>query len=97
MVTTYILSDIAQLDIEEIFDYAVAEFGIGRAIEYHLNFIYLFEQLVEFPEEGRKRTGIKKGLRSIVKESHVIFYRVLENHIRIVRVLHHSQSYENKF
>lgn len=85
MITKYVLAEIAQLDIEEIFDFTVSEFGIGKAIEYHLNFIHLFEQLIEFPKEGKARDGIKKGLRSITKESHVVFYRILDDHVRIIR------------
>ena len=97
MITKYVLAEIAQLDIEEIFDFTVSEFGIGKAIEYHLNFIHLFEQLIEFPKEGKARDGIKKGLRSITKESHVVFYRILDDHVRIIRILHHSQNYKGKF
>ncbi|WP_432411995.1 hypothetical protein [Rasiella sp. SM2506] len=48
MIKKYVLAEIAQLDIEEIFDFTVSEFGISKAIEYHLNFIHLFEQLIEF-------------------------------------------------
>ncbi|MFD1615673.1 type II toxin-antitoxin system RelE/ParE family toxin [Gelatiniphilus marinus] len=37
------------------------------------------------------------GLYSITEQGHVIFYRILKNHIRIVRVLHGSKDMPKQF
>ena len=95
------LSEDADLDLDNIFEYTFTEFGMDKAIEYHRGFINLFKQLTTFPEEGKSRRDIREGLRSIVYVSHIVFYRILSDHIRIVRVLHQSQSamdyFENQF
>jgi len=41
---------------------------------------------------GRTRNEIKKELRIFPKASHVVFYRILKDTIRIVRVLHGSKD-----
>ncbi|MEN6456756.1 MAG: type II toxin-antitoxin system RelE/ParE family toxin [Prolixibacteraceae bacterium] len=84
----YRLSQEADRDLEEIFDYTVREFGVDHAIAYVNGFEEVFVILVANPELGRKRDEIRNGLRSFVKGSHTIFYRILKNHIRIVRILH---------
>ncbi len=91
----YELSNIADNDIEEIFDYTEKEYGFDKAIIYVSGFEELFSSLVDNPELGRTRTEIKKGLRSIPKDEHIVFYRILSDHIRIVRVLHGSRDLPN--
>jgi len=89
---TYRLSLEAERDLEDIFDYTVQEFGVDLAITYVSDFEEVFMSLVANPELGRKRAEIRNGLRSFVKESHTIFYRILKSHIRIVRILHNSRD-----
>ena len=88
----YQLSTAADHDLEEIFDYTVEEFGLDQAIKYVSEFEPVFEQLVKNPEMGRNRNEIKAGLRSFPKESHIVFYRILHDHIWIVRILHGSRD-----
>ncbi len=88
----YRLSQEADRDLENIFDYTAHEFGINQAVFYVSGFEEVFMSLSANPGLGRKRDEIKNGLRSFVKESHIIFYRVLKNHIRIVRILHGSRD-----
>jgi len=93
----YILSKEADFDIEDIFDYTEREYSFNQAIKYLLNFESVFNSLLINPQIGRKRNEIKIGLYSIVEKEHVIFYRILKNHIRIVRVLHGSKDILNYF
>lgn len=88
----YTLSKPADQDLEHIFDYTEEEFGIDQALNYLNDLEILFDQLVINPELGRERNKIKPGLRSIPKTSHVIFYRIMPNNIRIIRVLHGSRD-----
>ena len=48
--------------------------------------------MLDNPKSGRERFEIRMGLRSIVQNSHVIFYRILKDRIRIVRILHGSRD-----
>jgi len=93
----YVLSEDADEDVDSIFEYSFGEFGIEKAIAYHEGLIKLFKQLTQFHQEGKHRNEIKTGLRSIVYFSHIVFYRILSDHIRIVRILHQSQNVEENF
>ena len=88
----YKLSGASEVDLGDIFDYTFTEFGIEQAEKYTLEFEIVFEELVRYPELGVKRDEIKIGLRSILKESHIIFYRILSDRIRIVRILHQRKD-----
>lgn len=87
----------ADEDLEEIFVYSEEEFGRDQAIKYLTELDDVFEQLVRNPELGRERNEIKKGLRSLLKGSHIVFYRIRSDHIRIVRVLHGSRDLPRHF
>ena len=93
----YVLSFDADKDLDEIFDYTENEFGFRQAVNYLETFEPLFNRLLHNPNLGRSRNDIKVGLRSIIKEEHVVFYRIMKNHIRIVRVLHTSQDLPSFF
>lgn len=90
----YVLSKKSQEDIEAIYDYGNYKFGKKRAIQYLVELKSCFEHLSENPDMGKKRNEIKKGLYSFPFVSHIIFYRILKNHIRIVRVLHGSRDFQ---
>jgi toxin ParE1/3/4 len=94
-IKSYELSLAADSDIEAIFDYTEKEFGFDQAVKYVSDLDTVFNELIRSPELGRKRNEIKIELRSLVQESHIIFYRILEDRIRIVRVLHESRDVKN--
>ena len=93
----YILSEIADKDLEDIFDYTFDEFGFEQAEKYLLEIEEIFQNLIANPQIGKKRDEIKQGLYSFPKDNHIIFYRILDNHIRIVRVLHGSRDISKYF
>lgn len=88
----YELSVIADQDIEEIFDYSEQEFGYKQAVTYLLEIESLFLKITKFPELGKQRNEIKQGLRSIPIGEHLVFYRILKDRIRMVRILHASRD-----
>ena len=50
-----------------------------------------------WPEYGRARNDVRKGLRSIVVSRYVVFYRVTKNAIEIVRVLDERRDVQTIF
>jgi toxin ParE1/3/4 len=46
------------------------------------------EVLAEWPHSGRARDELFRGVRSIVVDPYVVFYRVGNSAIEIIRVLH---------
>jgi toxin ParE1/3/4 len=88
----YDISELAAEDLEDIFDYTAAEFGVSQAVVYVGEFEDSFEALAANPELGRQRNEIRKGIRSLVKNSHVIFYCIIKNRVRMLRILHVSRD-----
>lgn len=88
----YILSQQSQEDIETIYEFGLHQFGTSQALDYLIELRDHFELLATNPEIGKRRNEIKHGLYSLPYASHIIFYRILENQIRIVRVLHGSRD-----
>jgi toxin ParE1/3/4 len=83
----YRLSALAEKDLEDIWSY-VAEDASLETADRLLDAIFdRFELLVEQPRMGRNRPEFGEGVRSIVVESHVIYYRQEQN-LLIARVLH---------
>lgn len=92
---SYLLSQEADKDLEDIFDYTVDKFGVDQAITYVSAFEDAFNNICFNPKLGRERDDIRPHLRSIAKESHVIFYRVTNSHVHIIRILHASRDITN--
>ena len=88
----YELSLAADNDLEEIYDFTNEKFGAEQAVKYLIGLENVFDSLCSNPRLGRERNELYDGLRSFSKESHVIFYRIMENRIRIVRVLHANRD-----
>jgi toxin ParE1/3/4 len=95
--SNYVLSKETQKDIDEIFEFGVYKFGHHQALNYLIDLGSNFKTLSENPNIGKKRDEIKQGLYSLPFCSHIIFYRILPTHIRIVRVLHGSKDLSRHF
>ena len=88
----YELSVDADNDLSDIYDYTTEHFGASQAVQYLIRLEQVFDSLCSNPKTGRERNDIRKGLRSISHESHTIFYRIMKDCLRIVRVLHASRD-----
>ena len=93
----YILSPEADADLEAIFDYTETEFGYRQAVRYLTECEQQLLRLADNPTMGRHRPEIKEELYSFPYESHVVFYRIMPDHIRIVRVLHARRDLPQQF
>jgi toxin ParE1/3/4 len=56
-----------------------------------------FDNLSHFPFIGRERTSLGSGLRSLVAGTHVIFYKVEDDRIIVVRVLDGRRDIDAEF
>ena len=85
---TYVLSEEAATDIDEIFEFGENKFGNAQAIIYLIGLEDHFEKLTNNLDIGRQRNDIKIGLYSLPYISHIIFYRKFESKLRIIRILY---------
>jgi toxin ParE1/3/4 len=90
------LSTAAESDLTDIWAYR-ADSGESSANELIARLVEHFTMLATFPGAGRNRPEIKKGIRSFAAERHVIFYRVVEQDIEIVRVLYGARDIKKIF
>ena len=93
----YELTRQAELDLEEIFDFGVYQFGFHQADKYLERLAVSIETISENPGIGKSRNDLYTELRSLIVGSHTIFYEIQLDHILIVRVLHHSRDVEQYF
>lgn len=91
------ISSEAYSDLDDIFNYTELMHGFDQAIIYLMALDTIFKSLVINPEIGRRRDEIKFGLYSIIEKEHVIFYRILEKNIRIIRILHGRKDIPKQF
>ncbi len=91
----YDLTEQSERDIEEIFAYTEAQFGLAQAVKYLLAFDGVLTEIADNPKLGRARNEIRKGLLSMTQESHVIFYRIVQKRIRVIRILHGRRDLPN--
>jgi toxin ParE1/3/4 len=78
----------AESDLEEIWLYSFEKWNEEQADRYYDQLIEGIDKLLDNPELGKSRATIRNGYRSIHIGSHLIYYRVEGDDIRIIRVLH---------
>jgi len=93
----YVLSAEAELDLVDIYDYSVSQWGEAQADVYLDGLYGAFENLTRFPKRGRLRNDLDLNVRSVLYRSHIAFYTEVAEGIAIVRVLHQSRDIDLVF
>lgn len=78
----------AEIDLEDIWLYSFEQWNEEQADRYYDQILDGIEQLIDNPEMGKSRATIRSGYRSIQVNSHIIYYRIEDDTIRVIRVLH---------
>ncbi len=94
---TYILSGEADIDIQDIAESSIQQWGLARAEKYVLGLHEAVQRLAEFPDIGRDARQIRPGYFRMEVSSHAVFYRKTENGILIIRVLHERMDFARHF
>lgn len=89
-----ILSPAARSDLLNIWEF-LAYLSQKKADRTMKEISERFETLLEFPESGKRRNELRKGLRSFPAGKYIVFYFIIEDGIRIARVLHSAQDIES--
>lgn len=91
-----ILSRAARSDLIEIWEYIALE-NERAASRVRREIIARFDKLLRFPEMGRRRDELKKGLRSFPVKKYIVFYFIIDDGVKIARVLHGAQDIDTIF
>jgi toxin ParE1/3/4 len=86
-----IISPEARADLDDTWAY-LAQHSLDAADRFLDEFWDAAQRHARFPRTGRPRNDLRSGLRSFVVGRHVAFFTPEGDSIRIVRVLHGSQS-----
>ena len=84
--TQYIINVRATQDLSEISEY-LAGMSLERSDRFLQDFDCKCLQLVNFPLSGKSYGELRPDLRGMIFQEYLIFYRVLENEVEIMRVI----------
>jgi toxin ParE1/3/4 len=84
----YRLSPAAERDLEGIWKYTRREWGLEQAERYTDLLTAAFQVLAEAPKSAPACDHIRPGYRRRNVERHMIYFRITEYGIAIIRILH---------
>ncbi len=84
----YRLSPKAQRDLEGIFDYTVAQWGLEQASRYTDLIEATCTILADAPHQAQSCASIRPGYRRRSVQQHVIYFRPTSYGIAVIRILH---------
>ena len=87
----------AKEDLRKIARYTEKHWGREQRYLYIRQFDDVFHLLTETPTLGKECDFIKKAYRKFPQGSHMIFYRIYNHNILIVRILHKNMDVDSKF
>ena len=92
----YVINVLASQDLTEISDY-FAEMNIEVGERFFREFNSRCQQLVSFPSSGKSYAAIRADLRGLSIEGYIIFYRILDDGIEILRVVNGRRNLPSLF
>ena len=81
-----VFAALAQRDIDDILAHTIENWGVAQLEKYKRILDIAFRKLEQNPNIGQ--ISLPPDFRSLQAESHVIFYRIDETSIHVVRILH---------
>ena len=92
----FVISKKAVSDLEEIWLYTVEKWSIEQADRYYNLMFDEINYICKNINAGKSMEHVRKGYRASKVKSHFIFYRVLNDTIEVIRILHERMDIENR-
>ena len=92
----YVISKKAVSDLEEIWLYTVEKWSVAQADRYYRLIFDEINFICRNSNSGKSMEHVRKGYRASKVKSHLIFYRVSNNTIEMIRILHERMDIENR-
>lgn len=89
---TLVIAPLAKRDLKQIYNYGIGNWGIRQASDYLDNLKEQFWTLAEQPRMGIEREELLPDMRSLPVDSHIVFYRLQQSQVEVIRVLHNRQD-----
>ena len=90
----YIISPLAETDLEKIWRYTAENWGIKQADKYILEIEDRMKLVGNDPTKGKPSDDIRTGYFRLSASSHMLFYTVADGAVIVRRVLHQSMSFD---
>ncbi len=90
----YRLSRLAEADLESIWAYSEANWGVDQAEAYVRDLQRAIEATAANPRLGRACDEIRSGYCKRTVGSHVVFYRLGAGIIDVIRILHQRMDFD---
>ncbi len=92
----FVISKKAVSDLEEIWLYTLEKWSVEQADRYYNLIFDEINYICKNSNAGKPMEHVRKGYRASKVKSHFIFYRVLNDTIEIIRILHERMDLENR-
>lgn len=92
----FIISKKAVSDLEEIWLYTVEKWSVEQADRYYNLLFDEINYICKNSKACKSMEHVRKGYRASKVKSHIIFYRVLNESIEVIRILHEQMDIENR-
>jgi toxin ParE1/3/4 len=89
------LKPAAEQDIRDIYEFGRVTFGEKKAELYFQDLFEAFEHVSENPRVNRERLEVAPPARIHVFHAHLIFYRIDDASVSIVRILHGHTDWQS--
>jgi toxin ParE1/3/4 len=89
-----ILSPRAKLDLSEIWDHTLLQWGADQAEKYVRELWSTIEHAASVSTKSVDVGDVRRGYRKSRYGSHVIFFKVTDDRIDVVRILHQRMDFE---
>ena len=93
---TYRLSKKALADLESIWFYTYKNWSPDQADRYYSLIINEIKYICQHPQSGRDMSHVREGYYVSKVKSHLIFYRIQNDYIEVIRILHEKMDLENR-
>jgi toxin ParE1/3/4 len=90
----YALSRAARRDLREIWHYTADRWGLDQADRYVRQLHRAFDAIANDPQKGRRYDEVRRGYRMLPAGTHMIFFRVRDQTIDIIRILHQRMDFD---
>ena len=91
----FVITKMAVSDLAEIWLYTVEKWSVEQA-DRHYNLIFEeINYICKNTNTGKSMEHVRKGYRASKVKSHLIFYRVLNDTVEVIRILHERMDTEN--
>ncbi len=84
----------AKTDLNNIYKYTYKKWGEKQADKYYDLLSEGIDNLKTHPEIGKEAGDIRAGYRKLQIKHHVVFYKMRDQYIQIIRVLHEDRDFK---